>query len=146
MVEASAFQLNIRTPHEVILETWVRSARVLTETGHVGIRPRTEPTVLAVEAGIVHAYPVADESSHEIFIGTAGGLLMCERDTVTLLTPLAVAGDNERAIVEQIDDLMQRPNSELEARATFTKLEGHILSELRRERTEGVTQRLDQPL
>jgi F0F1-type ATP synthase epsilon subunit len=146
MLETGGFQLIIRTPHEVILQTSVRSARVLTETGHVGLRPRTESTVLAVEAGVVSAYPDVEGPEIEIFIGTAGGLLTCDRNTATLLTPLAVVGDSERAIVAQIDDLMQRPNSELEARATLSKLEGHILSELRRDQMEGVAQRLEQPL
>jgi F0F1-type ATP synthase epsilon subunit len=146
MVETHAFQLIIRTPHEVIFETPVRSARVFTETGHVGLRPRTEPTVLAVEAGVVHAHQVADETADEVFIGTAGGLLMYDRDTATLLTPLAVVGDDESSIVEQIEQLMQRPNSEMEARTALSKLESHILSELRREQTEGIAQKLEQPL
>jgi len=143
MVETSDLQLIIRTPHEVILETSVRSVRVPAETGHVGLRPRTESTVLAVEAGVVYAKRVAEGSASEIFIGTAGGLLMCDRNTATLLTPLAVVGDNERIIVEQLDDLIQQPNSELEARTALSKLEGHILRELHREQDEGVAQRLE---
>lgn len=146
MTETSTFQLLVRTPHEVILDTSVRSVRVLTETGHVGLRPRAEPTVLAVEAGIVHVKPGADATSKELFVGTAGGMLMYDRGTATLLTPLAVAGDDERSIVDGIDELMRRPNSELEARATLTKLEGHILSELRRDQKEADAQRLGQPI
>ncbi len=143
MVETRELQLIIRTPHEVILETSLRSVRVPTETGHVGLRPRTESTVLAVEAGVVHASGGAEGSAIEIFIGTAGGLLMCDRNTATLLTPLAVVGDNERIIVEQLDELMQRPSSELQARTALSKLEGHILSEIRREQNEGVAQKLE---
>lgn len=143
MVKTSEFQLIIRTPHEVILETSVRSARMPAETGHVGLRPRTESTVLAVEAGVVHANRVAKGSATEIFIGTAGGLLMYDRNTATLLTPLAVVGDNESIIVGQLDELIQRPNSELQARTALSKLEGHILSELRREQNEGVAQKLE---
>jgi F0F1-type ATP synthase epsilon subunit len=143
MTEASEFQLIIRTPHEVVLQTTVHSVRVLTETGHVGLRPRTESTVLAVEAGVVHVNRIAEGSSIESFIGTAGGLLMCDRNTTTLLTPLAVVGDDEKTIVERLDELLQRPNSELEARTALSKLEGHILRELRREQDEGVAQRLE---
>ena len=143
MVKTSEFQLIIRTPHEVILETSVRSARVPAETGQVGLRPRTESTVLAVEAGVIHVSRIAAGSAIESFIGTAGGLLMCDRNTATLLTPLAVVGDSERAIEEQLDDLMHQPGSELEARAALSKLEGHILSELRREQNESVALRLE---
>jgi hypothetical protein len=91
----------------------------------------------------MNVHRITDEPTSEIFIGTAGGLMMCDHNTATLLTPLAVVGDNEATIVEQLDDLMQRPGSEMEARATFSKLEGHILTELRREQMQGVTPRLD---
>lgn len=143
MNESTDFQLVIRTPHEVILETSVRSVRVLTETGHVGLRPRTEPNVLAVEPGIMHVRSDTDQQAAEFFIGTAGGLMMCDLNHATLLTPLAVVGDSETTIVEQLDNLMQRPNSEMEARATLSKLEGHILTEIRREQTQDVTPRLN---
>jgi F0F1-type ATP synthase epsilon subunit len=143
MVNSVGFQLMIRTPHEVALESAVRSVRVPTETGHVGLRPRTEPCVIAVEPGILNARLVGDDATSEVFVGTAGGLLMCDRNTVTLFTPLAVVGDNETALVQQLDDLMRRPNSEMETRSAFSKLEGHILTEIRREQTNGVTPRLD---
>lgn len=143
MVERTALQLVIRTPHEVTLKTSVWSARVLTESGHVGLRPRTEPMVIAVEPGLMNIHRINDETSAEMFVGTAGGLMLCEHNTATLLTPLAVFGDNETSIVEQLDNLMQRPDSEMEARATLSKLEGHILTELRREQIQGITPRLD---
>ena len=41
------------TPHEVVFDAEVRSVRVPTETGHVGIRPRMEALVLPVEAGLL---------------------------------------------------------------------------------------------
>ena len=144
MVETNPFQFIVRTPHEVALDSFVKSVRVLTETGHVGLRPRMEPTVLAVEAGVVHARLLAADPHPKMFIGTAGGLLMCDCNAATLLTPLAVVGENEDSIVRQIDDLMQQSTSEFEARATLSKLEGHILSELRREQKEGVAQKLEQ--
>jgi F0F1-type ATP synthase epsilon subunit len=129
--------LTIRTPHEIILQATVVSARVLTETGHVGLRARTEPTVIAVEPGIVHVHPAKGDLAAELFVGTAGGLLMCDHGTATLLTPLAVVGQNEQQIVDQINQRMQRPDSELEARATLSKLESHILGELRQEQRRG---------
>lgn len=146
MTETGRFRLTIRTPHEVTMQAEVGSLRVPTESGHVGLRARAEATVLAVEPGVVHAHLVAGDSGNEIFIGTAGGLLLCDGNTATLLTPLAVMGKDEQHIENQIIEQMERPNSELEARGTLTKLEGHILSELRREQRQGVTQRLEQPL
>ena len=144
MAETRALKLVVRTPHSVVFGEPVRSTRIPTESGQVGLRPRTEPTVLAVEPGVVYVQFSVEESNQEIYIGTAGGLLTCEVNAASLLTPLAVVGTDADAIVDQIDQLMQQPNTELEARATFSKLEGHILSELRRERQEGIAQKLEQ--
>jgi F0F1-type ATP synthase epsilon subunit len=145
MSETSRFLLTIRTPHEVTMQAEVCSLRVPTESGQVGLRACVEATVIAVEPGVVHAHRVAGKSANEIFVGTAGGLLMCDGNTATLLTPLAVTGEDQQHIEDQITEQMERPNSELEARATLSKLEGHILSELRREQRQGVSQRLEQP-
>ena len=46
-------KLMVRTPREVVVELRVSSIRVPTETGQVGVRPRAEPLVLAVEPGLV---------------------------------------------------------------------------------------------
>jgi F0F1-type ATP synthase epsilon subunit len=124
----------VRTPHEVVLDLAVRSARVLTETGHVGLRPRMEGTVLAIEAGLVNVKPAGEASDVELFVGTAGGLLIADGQRVLLLTPLAVAGDDEVRIADELHQAMQEPSSEMEARTALSKLEGHIVNELRRER------------
>lgn len=138
MNSRETLQLVVRTPHEKVLELRVRSIRVLTETGHVGLRPRMEPSVLPLEAGVVHARAESDGKRSEHYIGTAGGLLMCNRGVVTLLTPIAVVGDNQAELTGELESLMTQPNSELEARTAFNKLEGHILTEIRREQTVGV--------
>ena len=139
MPRPTTIQLLVRTPHEVILSVPIRSMRVLTETGHVGLRPGMEPSILPLEAGVVHATTVAGEPRSEIYIGTAGGLLMYDHQTVTLLTPIAVVGADHDELASQFDDLMTKSNSELEARTAFNKLEGHILSELRRQRPDAVS-------
>ena len=77
----------MRTPREVVLELDVSSIRVPTETGQVGVRPRAEPFVLAVEPGLVL---VRRDETYQ-FVGTAGGLLRCDGATASLLTPLAVS-------------------------------------------------------
>ncbi len=41
----------IRTPRETVIEQDVVAIRVPTQTGQVGLRPRGEPNVLAVEVG-----------------------------------------------------------------------------------------------
>ena len=79
----------IRTPQDIVLECDVASVRVPTETGQVGLRPHSEPTVLAVEPGLI----VVRQDDLIRFAGTAGGLLHCDGAVAHLLTPVAVIGD-----------------------------------------------------
>lgn len=132
MPDRRTMEFVVRTPHQIVLETKVRSLRVLTETGHVGIRPRMQSMVLAVEAGLMNVVADNEDATSELFVGTAGGILLSDGHTVTLMTPLAVAGNDGIKIAEELDRAMHQPDSEMEARAAFSKLEGHILSEIRR--------------
>ena len=45
--------VTIRTPRETVVDQDVASLRVPTQSGQVGLRPRGEPSVLAVEAGLI---------------------------------------------------------------------------------------------
>ena len=146
MANESTLELVVRTPHEVVFQAAVSSARVLTETGHVGLRPRTEAQVLAVEPGVVNVHSDGGTSAGEQFVGTAGGLLVIDQQTATLMTPLAVIGSDEEQIINELERLLQLPNSEMEARATLAKLEGHILNELRRDQSERASQRLEEAI
>lgn len=120
-------KLIVRTPREAVLEQIVSSIRVPTESGDVGLRPRMEPLVLAVEPGLA----LVRRGDTFEFVGTAGGLLRCDGTTATLLTPLAVAGDDEDSVVDAIEDALAQPSVELEARATLGRLQNSILHELR---------------
>ena len=121
--------ITVRTQHEVVFEADVISLRVPTASGQVGMRPRAEATVLAVETGLV----LVHTGDRTRFIGTAGGLLTCDGVTATMLTPLAVVGDDEQAILKELERALQEPSEEIRARATLGKLEGEIVHELRRE-------------
>lgn len=119
----------VRTPHDIVLETDVISARVLTETGQVGLRGRMEPVVLAVEAGL--ALLRTDRGVQ--FAGSAGGLLSCDGIQATLFTPLGVVGDDAATVQAALDRALDEPSAEQKVRATLDKLEGRILNELRRQ-------------
>jgi F0F1-type ATP synthase epsilon subunit len=121
--------ITIRTQHAVVFEVDATSLRVPTESGQVGLRPRAEATLLAVEAGLV----LVKTGDRTRCIGTVGGLLSCDGATATLLTPLAVVGDDEQTILAALDRALQEPSEEMRARATLGKLEGEIVQELRRE-------------
>jgi F0F1-type ATP synthase epsilon subunit len=118
----------VRTPHDVVIDTPVASARVLTETGQVGLRAKMEPLVLAVEAGLV----LLRLDRGEFFVGSAGGLLSCDGRQATLFTPLGVAGPNAAAVQHALELALGEPRAEQKVRATLDKLEGRILTELRR--------------
>ena len=122
----STLHFVIRTPREIALESDVVSIRVPTETGQVGLRPRCEPTVLAVEPGLI----VVRLSDSSRFAGTAGGLLHCDGKTANLLTPVAVVGNELAAVLEELDRTLAAPNAEQEVRAMLKRLEKNILEEL----------------
>lgn len=130
----AGMKLTIRTPREVVLVSDVSSVRVPTQTGQVGVRPRVEPLVLAVEPGLVL---VRHHEAYQ-FAGTAGGLLRCDGGHVSLLTPLAVIGDDEHQVLGALDAALAQPNVELEARATLSRLQTSILRELRNGQREDV--------
>jgi hypothetical protein len=83
--------------------------------------------VLAVEPGLI----LLRLDSGFRYAGTAGGLLHCNRVMVSLLTPLAVAGDDVASVTRQLDELLSSSSDEMEVRRTLGRLETRILQELR---------------
>ena len=122
--------LRILTPRGVVFERRVRSIRVPTETGQVGLRPGGEPSVLAVEPGLI-LLQTADETR---FVGSAGGLLESARRQCSLYTPFAVEDTSPAPVLHALEAALETPNSELEARKALGELEQQILREVR-ERT-----------
>ena len=122
----SMLKVLIRTPTETILDLEVASIRVPTQTGQVGLRPRGEPNVMAFEAGLI----VLRSKIGTRYAGTAGGMLHADRDSVSLLTPLAVSGEDVESVKRQIDALLATPTEEMEVRRTMGRLETRIIQEL----------------
>jgi F0F1-type ATP synthase epsilon subunit len=122
----------VRTQHAVVFAADATALRVPTASGQVGLRPGAEATLLAVEVGLVLVH-TADRVQ---YIGTAGGLLSCDGMTATLLTPLAVVGDDEPTMLAALERALMEPSEEMQARATLGQLEGEIVHELRREQRE----------
>ena len=124
---ARSFRFIVRTPHETVLDTAASSVRVLTESGHVGIRPHMEPVVLPIEAGLA----IVRVDGRVTLVGSAGGLLSSNGREATLFTPLGVVGTDPAAIQGALDEALAAPDAELAARARLGRLEGRILAELR---------------
>ena len=122
------FRFIVRTPHDTVLDAQTSAVRVLTESGHVGLRPQMEPMVLPIDAGLI----VARADGRVTLVGSAGGLLSFDGREGTLFTPLAVAGTDPVAIQRALDAALAAPDSELAVRARLGKLERRILGELRR--------------
>ena len=122
------FRFIVRTPHDVVLDAPATTVRVLTETGHVGIRRHMEPVVLPIEAGLA----IVRADGRVTLIGSAGGVLASNGREVTLFTPLAVVGTDPVVIERALDEALTAPDAELAVRARLGKLEGRILAELRR--------------
>lgn len=117
----------IRTPHEIALDEAVHGARVPTESGQVGLRPREEPLVLVVSPGLI----LVSRSDGLRFAATVGGLLGAGRRSAVLYTPFAVTGDSETDVLAALDAALRTPDSEILARRRLGELEQHILRELR---------------
>jgi F0F1-type ATP synthase epsilon subunit len=117
----------IRTPHEIILDADVRAARVPSETGQVGLRPRQERFVLVVEPGLV----ILRSQDGTRFAATAGGLLQVDRQRCVLYTPFAVLGSDEAEVLAALDRAVAVPNGELSARRALGALEQRIVTEIR---------------
>lgn len=124
---AEPLDFTIRTPREVVFAGPVASARVPTETGLVGLRPRGEPVVLAVEPGLVLLRLAA--GLH--FAATAGGLLESGRRSGTLFTPFAAVGTSGDEMLAALEHMLETPPSELVARRQLGDLEQRILGELK---------------
>lgn len=118
--------VTIRTPSETVVDQDVAALRVPTQTGQVGLRPRCEPSVLAVQAGLI----VLRLNGGNRYAGTAGGLLHTSGQSASLLTPLAVLGDDVQSVSSQLDALLSAPSEEMEVRHTLGRLETRILHEL----------------
>jgi F0F1-type ATP synthase epsilon subunit len=132
---AAHLHLVVLTPHALVAELDVVSLRVPSDTGQVGLRPRCEPTVLAIEPGLVLAR--AATALH--YFGTAGGLLRCDGRAAVLLTPLAVRGDDGPGVLDALGAALAAPDPERDLRRAIERLQTGILTELRRsERPGGV--------
>jgi len=125
MVERLRFV--IRTPHGAVFDEDVRAARVPTETGQVGLRPREEPLVLVVEPGLV----VLRLDGALRFAATAGGLLEGDRWRSILYSAFAVAGSVDTEVLAALDRSLAAPDRELLARRRLAELEQRIAQELR---------------
>jgi F0F1-type ATP synthase epsilon subunit len=126
-VAEETLRLRVRTPQGVVFEEDVTSLRVPTDTGQVGLRPRSEAAALVVEPGLA----LAASRAGLRFIATAGGLLRCDGVEAILLTPLAVVGESAESIRAGLEEALEIPRADLELRAALQRLETGILQELR---------------
>ncbi|MBW2397137.1 MAG: hypothetical protein JRG95_23050 [Deltaproteobacteria bacterium] len=120
-------RLVVRTPQGGVLDERVISLRVPTDTGQVGLRPRSEAAALVVEPGLVLATGI----DRVCFIATAGGLLRCDGKQAVLLTPLAVIGESAAAVRAGLAEALGKPSPDLELRSVLQRLQTGILQELR---------------
>jgi F0F1-type ATP synthase epsilon subunit len=126
--EAATLEVVVRTPRDVVATLRARSLRIPSDTGQVGLRPRCEATVVAVEPGLVLAWTPEGVQ----YLATAGGLLRCDGREASLLTPVAVAGSDAASVRAQLEEALSMPRAEIELRRAIERLETGILYELRR--------------
>jgi F0F1-type ATP synthase epsilon subunit len=127
-VAEGTLRLVVRTPQGSVFDGPVTSLRVPSDTGQVGLRPRSEAAALVVEPGLV----LADGPDGLRLLATAGGLLRCDGRQVSVLTPLAIAGRSAESVRDELQAALRAPRAELELRSALQRLESGILHELRR--------------
>jgi F0F1-type ATP synthase epsilon subunit len=125
---ADDLRLLIRTPHATVFDAPVSGARVPTETGQVGIRPRQEALVLVVEPGLV----LLHSGNARRFAATAGGLFEGDGEHGVLYTPFAAVGDDETEVLTALDRAFASPDSEIAARKRLGELQQRIVLQLQR--------------
>ncbi len=121
-------RLVVRTPQGGVFDAPLTSLRVPTDTGQVGLRPRSEEAALVVEPGLV----LAAGPDGLRFVATAGGLLRCGNNQAILLTPLAVVGESAESVRAELEQALASPRADVELRAVLQRFEAGILHELRR--------------
>lgn len=121
------YRFVVRTPRGVVLDTEVRSARVPTETGLVGLRPRGEPFISSIEAGLI----VLHADGARPLAATAGGLIDVNRERAEVYTPLAVTGRDADEVLAELERAVRAPDGELAIRRQLAELEQRILREAR---------------
>jgi F0F1-type ATP synthase epsilon subunit len=119
--------LRIVTPHATVLDARVSGARIPTETGQAGLRPRQESLVLVVEPGLI----VLRIEDHACFAATAGGLLESQENEAVIYTPYAARGDTDAEVLDALRGALAKPDGELSARKRLGELEQRIVRELR---------------
>jgi len=124
---ADALRLVVRTPGGVAFDAQVRSARVPTGSGAIGLRPREEPFVSVVEPGLVLLRGADTES----FASTAGGLLHADRSEATIYTPFAAVADTAEEVLAALERALAEPEGEIAARRRLAELETRLARELR---------------
>lgn len=131
-MSARRLRLTVRTPHGVVVDEDVESARLRAADGQVGLRPDQEPLALVFEPGLL----TWKTASGMRFGATAGGLLEADREHALLLTPYCVAGVSGDAVRSALDHALAEPDSDAAVRKQLGDLEQRILGELR-QRAEG---------
>lgn len=126
-VVEGTLRLVVRTPQGSLIDEPVKSLRLPSDSGQVGLRPRSEQGALVVEPGLA----LARTPSGLRFVATAGGLLRCDGKEAVLLTPLAVVGESADRVVSQLERLLSTPSPDLELRGVLRRLETGVRRELR---------------
>ncbi len=124
---SEGLRLVIRTPTEVVFDARVSAARVPTETGLAGLRPRNEPMLLVVEPGLI----VIRTAGAPRYAATAGGLYESSRERGILHTPFAVVGSDAREILSTLEHELHASDGEIALRRQLGDLEQRIVRELR---------------
>jgi F-type H+-transporting ATPase subunit epsilon len=125
-----SLDLEILVPDGTAVQARIVSLRAADASGHFGLRPSHE-AFLTLLVPCVLAF--CEENGCERYAAVDGGVLVVEKDHVSVVTREAVTADRLEEVADAAAAMLEvRRRQEQTARAEFAELQSTLLRELRK--------------
>jgi F-type H+-transporting ATPase subunit epsilon len=125
-----SLDLEILVPDGIALQARVVSVRAADASGQFGLLPGHEAFLTLLVPCVLS---FRDESGHERYAAADGGVLVVEKDRVSVVTREAVTADRLEEVADAAAAMLEaRRRQERTARAEFAELQSSLLRELRK--------------
>ena len=122
-------ELEILVPDGVLLRQRIRGLRAADATGQFGLWPGHEPFLSLLVPCVL---TFRDESDREHYAAADGGVLLLEKERVTVVTREAVTAEQLEEVADAAAAMLKaRRSRERAARTEFAELQTTLLRQLR---------------
>jgi F-type H+-transporting ATPase subunit epsilon len=120
--------LEIVVPDAVVLDVRVTGVQAADASGRFGLRPGHEQFVTVLAPSLL---TYTDEAGNERYAAVDGGVLLLERDRVSVVTREAVLADRLEEVAEKAAGILDaRRRQERRAQAEFDELQTALVKQL----------------